>query len=120
MMDNEYEVYRTTTLGLALQETLDEFMQSKQISDKCAKRMFQEYDRAMSKIFSSKVNNKISFKSKLDTYRNCDNVWTLLFQGIEITLQNTPIIKLENKQKVKIVACEAKSDKKSKNQIFDD
>lgn len=26
-MDNTYEVYRTTTLGLALQETLDEMIQ---------------------------------------------------------------------------------------------
>ncbi|CAF0740483.1 unnamed protein product [Brachionus calyciflorus] len=122
-MSNEYEVYRTISLGTALQETLDEFVQSNQIKDKMAKRIFQQYDRSISKVFQSQIKNKVHFKSKLDIYRNCDNVWTLLFNGIEITFtdQQNQSIKLGQENKVKIVACEAKSDKKSKyNNNFDD
>ena len=41
-------------------------------------------------------------------------MWTLLFDGFEITFtdQSHSTIKIESGEKVKIVACEAKSDKK--------
>lgn len=94
--------------------------------------MFQEYDKSISKVFATQVNNKITFKvffffiflnmlkficqSKLDTYRNCDNVWTLLFRGIETTI-NSQNIKVD--EKVKIVACEGKSDKKVRSNYFE-
>lgn len=60
------------------------------------------------------------FKSKLDTYRNCDNVWTLLFDGFEITFndQSHSSVKIDSGEKVKIVACEGKSDKKVPFKLF--
>ena len=47
-------------------------------------------------------------------YRNCDNVWSLVFKKMEITIndQNHSNISISPDSKVKIVACEGKSDKK--------
>ncbi|KAL1241543.1 Transcription initiation factor IIA subunit [Trichinella spiralis] len=53
-----YQLYRNTTLGSTLQETLDEFIQSGQITQQLA----------------FKVRSKIQFRAgKLCTYRFCDN-----------------------------------------------
>lgn len=115
------------------------YFQSNQLKKDMALRIIKEYDRSINKALRTKVNNKIQFKvlkkfnffvkksscfncsfwflfykSKLDTYRNCDNVWTLLFNGIEITFGDKAYnpITLDQTTKVKVVACEAKSDKK--------
>jgi len=47
-------------------------------------------------------------------YRNCDNVWSLVFKKMEITFndQNQSNLSIAPDNKVKIVACEGKSDKK--------
>ncbi len=41
-------------------------------------------------------------------YRNCDNVWSLVFKKMEITFndQSQPDIAISPDNKVKIVACE--------------
>ena len=48
------------------------------------------------------------FQGKLNTYRFCDNVWTFVLNNVEFREQ--PVAELARVDKVKIVACDGKSE----------
>jgi len=100
-----YQLYRNTTLGNCLQETLDELIQTQQISPQLAIRVLLEFDKSINVSLSSRVRNRVTFKGDLNTYRFCDNVWTFLVKNGEFTDCLTKI----KVDKVKIVACDGRN-----------
>ena len=105
-----YQLYRNTTLGFTLQESLDELIQSGQITPRLASKVIQKFDRVTSEVLSTRVNRKISFKGDLKAYRYCDHVWTLILNKAEFR-DRTDVLRVD---KVKIVACDAGTNDKSK------
>lgn len=125
-----YEVYRNTTLGNTLQECLDELIvvsfdwhstnsidlilncnlltQNNQISERLANRVLKEFDKSINHALASRVKTRYSFKGTLNTYRFCDNVWTLLFKQIEFRETSSQQDKI-TAYNVKFVACDGKS-----------
>lgn len=118
-----YEVYRNTTLGNTLQESLDEmiqvfwkniklvkfdnfFFKTNQITERLANRVLKEFDKSINNALASRVKTRYTFKGTLSTYRFCDNVWTLLFRQIEFKESQQDKIIAKN---VKFVACDGKS-----------
>lgn len=91
-----YQLYRNTTIGNALQETLEEEIRNGLISHQLASKgelkcfqgiikyiseitVLEQFDKSINTALSSKVKNCITFRAgKLQTYRFCDNVWTLM------------------------------------------
>lgn len=55
-------MYRNTTLGNTLQETLDEFIQCGQISPELAKKVLVQFDKSINVALSSRIKNRLSFK----------------------------------------------------------
>jgi len=102
-----YQLYRNTTLGNSLQESLDELIQSQQITPQLALQVLLQFDKAINNALSSKVKNRISFKGKLNTYRFCDNVWTFVLNSVNFR-EVGDNVKVD---KVKIVACDGKESK---------
>uniref|UniRef100_T1J055 Transcription initiation factor IIA subunit 2 n=1 Tax=Strigamia maritima TaxID=126957 RepID=T1J055_STRMM len=101
-----YQLYRNTTLGNTLQETLDEFIQSGHISAQLAIKVLLQFDKAINNALATRVKTKLNFKANhLKTYRFCDNVWTFVLNGVDFT-QMQELTKLD---KVKIVACDGKA-----------
>lgn len=101
-----YQLYRETTLGQTLQDTLDELISGGKLNNNLAARVLREFDKAISVALELKVKNRLSIKcSKLRTYRFCDNVWTLLLKDAEFR-EVQEIIRVDW---VKIVACDGKS-----------
>ena len=100
-----YQLYRNTTLGHTLQESLDELIQYSQITPALATKILLQFDKSMNTALASKVKTRLNFRAgKLHTYRFCDNVWTFLLNDVEFRdLQD--ITKVD---KVKIVACDGK------------
>lgn len=79
-----YQLYRETTLGLTLQDTLDELISGGKLNNNLAARVLHEFDRAISVALERKVRNRLTIKcNRLRTYRFCDNVWTLLLKDAE-------------------------------------
>ena len=103
-----YQHYRNTTLGNCLKETLDELIQSQNISSDLGILVLNQFDRAMNHLLKDKVRNKFTFKGDLHTYRYCDNVWTCVLKNADFKPNakdsNDGSIRVE---KVKFVACEA-------------
>lgn len=100
-----YQLYRETTLGQTLQDTLDELISGGKLNNNLAALVLREFDKAISLSLESKVKNRLSIKcSKLRTYRFCDNVWTLLLKDAEFR-ELQEVIRVDW---VKIVACDGK------------
>lgn len=101
-----YQLYRNTTLGHTLQESLDELVQYSQIPPSLANRVLLQFDKSMNNALSTRVKARVTFKAeKLDTYRFCDNVWTFLLKDVEFK-DTQELAKVES---VKVVACDGKA-----------
>ncbi|CAB3401901.1 unnamed protein product [Caenorhabditis bovis] len=98
-----YQLYRNTTLGQALQKTLDEFVGEQMITEGLSKRVMESFDKSFNRILSQKAKNKVTFKGeRLRAYRYCDNVWTFIMDNVDCR-------EVTDKGKVdrlKIVACD--------------
>uniref|UniRef100_A0A8C5KDW3 Transcription initiation factor IIA subunit 2 n=1 Tax=Jaculus jaculus TaxID=51337 RepID=A0A8C5KDW3_JACJA len=84
-----YQLYRNTTLGNSLQESLDELIQAQQITPQLA------FNSAL----AQRVRNRVNFRGSLNTCRFCDNVWTFVLNDVEF----------KEVDKVKVVACDGKN-----------
>ena len=100
-----YQLYRNTTLGHTLQESLDDLIQGGQMSPRLALVVLKEFDKSINNALSSIDRVRLTFKGHLNTYRLCDNVWTFIMDPAEFREQNKMICKT----KVKIVACDGKA-----------
>jgi len=101
-----YQLYRNTTLGHTLQESLDELMQLHMLSPALALRVLIQFDKSINNALATRVKTKLHFKAeKLNTYRFCDNVWTFMLKEVEFR-ESSELAKVD---RVKIVACDAKS-----------
>ncbi|XP_067829398.1 transcription initiation factor IIA subunit 2 isoform X1 [Heptranchias perlo] len=101
-----YQLYRNTTLGNSLQESLDELIQSQQITPQLALQVLLQFDKAINNALAQRVRNRVNFRGSLNTYRFCDNVWTFVLNDVEFR-EVTELVKVD---KVKIVACDGKSE----------
>jgi len=101
-----YQLYRNTTLGHTLQESLDELMQMQMLSPALALRVLIQFDKAINTGLANRVKSKLHFRAeKLNTYRFCDNVWTFMLRDVEFR-EHAEFSRVD---RVKIVACDAKS-----------
>lgn len=100
-----YELYRRSSVGVALTDALDDLISEGRIDPQLAMKILSNFDRSMTEVLSEKVKATLSFKGHLDTYRFCDEVWTFLIKDVNFKLQNSTNVQTE---KVKIVSCNAK------------
>uniref|UniRef100_A0A8I5ZRD7 Transcription initiation factor IIA gamma chain n=1 Tax=Rattus norvegicus TaxID=10116 RepID=A0A8I5ZRD7_RAT len=108
-----YQLYRNTTLGNSLQESLDELIQSQQITPQLALQVLLQFDKAINSALAQRVRNRVNFRGSLNTYRFCDNVWTFVLNDVEFR-EVTELIKVD---KVKIVACDGKKGAAASNTL---
>ncbi|KAK8919065.1 Transcription initiation factor IIA subunit 2 [Platanthera zijinensis] len=101
-----FELYRRSTIGMCLTETLDEMVSNGTLNPELAIQVLVQFDKSMTEALENQVKSKVSIKSQghLHTYRFCDNVWTFILQ--DATFKNEE--SQENVGRVKIVACDSK------------
>ncbi|KAI9831725.1 MAG: Transcription initiation factor IIA small chain (TFIIA 13.5 kDa subunit) [Phylliscum demangeonii] len=100
-----YELYRRSSIGMALTDTLDDLITDRRIEPQLAIRILANFDRSITEILSEKVKAKMSFKGHLHTYRFCDEVWTFLLEDVTFKMENQHVVQVD---KVKIVSCNSK------------
>lgn len=77
-----------------------------QITPTLAMKVLLQFDKSINAALSNRVKSRITFKaSRLNTYRFCDNVWTLMLKDVEFR----EVMEFAKADKVKIVACDGKS-----------
>lgn len=78
-----------------------------QITPQLAFKVLLQFDKSINTALNTKVKARVTFKaSKLNTYRFCDNVWTLMLNDVEFR----EVHEFAKVDKVKIVACDGKSE----------
>merc|ERR1712014_278508 len=77
---NYYELYRKSSIGIALMDALDELIQSGLITPQLAIKILQQVDKSASTTFSSNLKTKCTTKGSLKIYRLCDEVWTFVLK----------------------------------------
>ncbi|OAL74775.1 hypothetical protein A7D00_0369 [Trichophyton violaceum] len=110
-----YELYRGSSIGLSLTDTLDDLINEGRIEPQLAMKILSNFDRVITEVLADKVKCKLSFKGNtprhfivqghLDTYRFCDEVWTFLVKDVTFKLDDQSTL---HAQKVKIVGCNSK------------
>ncbi|RYP60886.1 hypothetical protein DL769_007940 [Monosporascus sp. CRB-8-3] len=103
---NFYELYRRSSVGAALTDTLDDLITANRIDPQLAMKILANFDRAITEVLQEKVRSRLTFKGSLDTYRFCDEVWTFQLKNVTFKMENGG--QIVSADKVKIVACTAK------------
>ncbi|KAG0611526.1 hypothetical protein M758_7G146400 [Ceratodon purpureus] len=100
-----YELYRKSSIGSSLTDSLDELVISRTISPILAVKVLMQFDQSMRDVFSTNlVKVKSRIKGHLHTYRFCDHVWTFILENASFEIKSRVI----SVDRVKIVACDAK------------
>jgi len=125
-----YELYRRSTLGMTLTDSLDEMVTNGKLTPTIAMKVLAQFDKVRSSCSDSSilvtlfavlplkcmnealknVKTKTTFKGDLYSYRFCDNVWTFVLNNVTIDSvgsgghKESIIVK-----SVKIVACDGKN-----------
>ncbi|XP_051145690.1 transcription initiation factor IIA subunit 2-like [Andrographis paniculata] len=99
-----FELYRRSTIGMCLTETLDQMVSTGVLRPELAIQVLIQFDKSMTEVLESDVKSKVSVKGHLHTYRFCDNVWTFLVQNAQLKSEEIQ----ETVESVKIVACDSK------------
>ncbi|KAL2056457.1 hypothetical protein ABVK25_003481 [Lepraria finkii] len=100
-----YELYRGSSIGMSLIDTLDEMVHTGRIEPQTAMKVMTSFDKAITEVLADKVKARMNFKGHLDTYRFCDEVWTFLIKDVNFKLDNQNYVTAD---KIKIVSCYAK------------
>jgi len=100
-----YHLYRTTTIGTTLQDSLDELIAQGRVPTSLAQKILLRFDRSVQKTFSSRTfKPRLTFKAeKLYSYNFCNEVWTFNLRNIQFR----DVYELAFVDKLKIVACAA-------------
>ncbi|QSZ34197.1 hypothetical protein DSL72_005786 [Monilinia vaccinii-corymbosi] len=103
-----YELYRRSSIGMALTDTLDDLISERRIEPQLAMKILANFDRSITEVLADKVKARLTFKLKghLDTYRFCDEVWTFLIKDVTFKMENSS--QSVTADKVKIVSCNSK------------
>ncbi|CAM8936031.1 unnamed protein product [Rhodiola kirilowii] len=99
-----FELYRRSTIGMCLTETLDEMVENGTLGADLAIKVLVQFDKSMTEALETQVKSKLSIKGHLHTYRFCDNVWTFIVQDALLKNEDSQ----EHVGHVKIVACDSK------------
>ncbi|KAL9576419.1 MAG: hypothetical protein Q9212_007110 [Teloschistes hypoglaucus] len=105
MNQQAYELYRRSSIGATLIDSLDELVHLGRIEPQLAMKILQKFDQIVTDVLADKVKARLSFKGHLDTYRFCDEVWTFLIKDVTFKLENQNPITAD---KIKIVSCNSK------------
>ena len=92
-----FGIYRKTTLGEKLKETLDEMLEAKEITDKIYTEMLDQFDEAICKEFEDKEVIRDEFlKTKNQVagthvnHNHVDNIWQFTITNPTVTLNGHP------------------------------
>ncbi|KAL8755985.1 MAG: hypothetical protein Q9184_004648 [Pyrenodesmia sp. 2 TL-2023] len=105
MNQQAYELYRRSSIGSTLIDSLDELVHLGRIEPQLAMKILQNFDKIVTDVLADKVKARLTFKGHLDTYRFCDEVWTFLIKDVTFKLDNQSPIQAD---KIKIVSCNSK------------
>ena len=99
MASDPLTIYKYTTLGVTLEETLEKFVQGGMIPDSLRASFITTFQRTMHEELET-VTRTATLRGKVHTYRNNQGVYTFYVQDAKI---QTPLDHMNSAQMLKIV-----------------
>ncbi|VVT51519.1 uncharacterized protein SAPINGB_P003123 [Magnusiomyces paraingens] len=100
-----YELYRRSSVGTALEDTLDYLISNSLIEPQLAVKTLMRFDQVIADQLREQVKSRCTVRGHLHTYRCCDDVWTFVVKDVNFKMEDGII---ENADKIKIVACNSR------------
>ena len=97
-------LYRFTSLGESLKETLDHFVSNKQIDQELSEAFLECFESKFLKVVSEKATKSCTLKGHLNTYKHLPDVWRLWIENAKIATETEAI----SSRMLNIVAVNAK------------
>src|ERR1700722_8698242 len=115
MMSSDYQIYRSTSISLALEDTLHELVDRQVLTSRSVQLILSAFDRTINRTLATlaakdKKQASLLCNGHLLSYRACDQVWTLVFDSLTLTSTSDPswTINLNGENdKIKIITCPA-------------
>ncbi|KAJ7669750.1 transcription initiation factor IIA gamma subunit [Mycena rosella] len=101
MSNVSYEIYRGSSLGIALLDSLDEFVRENIISVEQARAVLDQFDKVVVGALAVKAQARASVKAHLRTYRLCEEVWYFSLRNATFKMDGRQTV---STPRVKIVA----------------
>ncbi|KAA8900479.1 hypothetical protein FN846DRAFT_958722 [Sphaerosporella brunnea] len=79
-------LYRNTSLGTTLLDSLDEMVMDGRMTPKFACKIVENFDIAMISVLRSKVKARLDLKGKLEDYRCINDEWYMVLKDVVVTL----------------------------------
>ncbi|KAL0265670.1 UNVERIFIED_CONTAM: hypothetical protein PYX00_011384 [Menopon gallinae] len=98
-----YEFYRQSLVGKALQDVIEEKVQTNKLTPMQAKYIMEKFDSVIPTIFNKTVQNNLNFKGVVKNYNFVDGVWKFVTSDFVMSINN----ELFRSRQLKIVACDA-------------
>ncbi|KAJ7135796.1 transcription initiation factor IIA gamma subunit, partial [Mycena epipterygia] len=87
---------------ITLTDSLDELITSGAITPQLAMKVLQQFDKSLADTIVKQVKAKTTLKGHLDTYRNCDDVWTFIIKQASFKMEGNEMVTVP---RIKIIAC---------------
>mmetsp|Transcript_13443 Transcript_13443/g.34448 ORF Transcript_13443/g.34448 Transcript_13443/m.34448 type:complete len:104 (-) Transcript_13443:111-422(-) len=98
------ELYRNSSVGLALSDALDEMITMQQISPALEEKIKAQFDISVARILKSELKNKVTFKATCHTYNKLESVHRYCFSDIKVKLDGSTVLHAAGN--TKLVACD--------------
>jgi transcription initiation factor TFIIA small subunit len=85
-----YAHYRASTIGLTLEDTLDELLSAGHLQESEAALVWTQFDQAVARYLRRKVRQRSVLRGRLAHYNLRDNVWTFLVRHALLRLERKP------------------------------
>ena len=105
-----YYHYRATALGRSLHTALQQLQQTGELTPQQSQHALLLFDAAINGALSERVKADVSVSGRLEVYRHCDDVWTMVMRDVRLVGAEGMLVS----QAVKSVAYEKRSKKKQK------
>ncbi|KAL9011335.1 MAG: hypothetical protein Q9173_003817 [Seirophora scorigena] len=105
MNQQAYELYRRSSIGTTLIDSLDELVNTSRIEPQLANKILQTFDKIAADVLAEKVKARLTFKVQLLVDLRARQFWTFLIKDVNFKLENQSAIQAE---KIKIVSCNTK------------
>ncbi|KAJ7150747.1 transcription initiation factor IIA gamma subunit [Mycena filopes] len=97
-----YEIYRGSPLGIALMDTIDEYIRAEVLDGTQGIKILQVFDRALGDALATKVAAKADVKARMKTYNHNMDVLNLDLREATFKMDNRETVTVA---RIKLIAC---------------
>ncbi|KAJ6252935.1 transcription initiation factor iia subunit 2 [Anaeramoeba flamelloides] len=94
--NSNLSLYRSTTLGRCLKESLDELVKNKKINQRLANKVLSQFDQSFSDKIEKNTRDQMRVQGRVRSYRNYLGLWSFVLKDAIIKLKGNEVFDSDN------------------------